>query len=50
MRYELGCCLKEKGENKAGIKPADQLYLHNNGRRLRLEFDCSQCRMRIYKA
>lgn len=50
LRYELGCCLKEKGENKAGIKPADQLYLHNNGRRLRLEFDCSQCRMRIYKA
>lgn len=50
LRYELGCCLKEKSENKAGIKPADQLYLHNNGRRLRLEFDCSPCLMRIYKA
>ena len=52
LRYELGCCL----HNKAGQKPPtvaidsrDNLVLHNNGRLFRLQFDCRECVMRIYK-
>ena len=58
LRYELGACLQHRpGGNAAGhpclerpIQPADRLFLLNNGRRLRLEFDCAQCQMRIYPA
>lgn len=52
LRYELGCCLQGKGtlKRKANIHPSDTLLLVNNGKRLRLEFDCRQCLMRIYKA
>lgn len=53
LRYELGCCLKSGGgggeKNPFGIAPTDKLVLHNNGRRFRLEFDCGECLMRIYK-
>lgn len=51
LRYELGCCLLDKNSNKApvDIKPTDTLILRNNDRRFRLEFDCRQCLMRIYK-
>ena len=51
LRYELGCCLQGKGsaKSKADIKPTDTLFLLNNGQRLRLEFDCRHCLMRIYK-
>ncbi len=51
LRYELGCCLQGKNTNKAmvDIKPTDILVLRNNDRRFRLEFDCRQCLMRIYK-
>lgn len=31
------------------IRPADTLCLVNNGRRFRLEFDCRQCLMRIFR-
>lgn len=50
--YELGCCLtgKSRGARQAEIKPGDELFLVNNGRRFRLEFDCRECLMRIYKA
>lgn len=52
LRYELGCCLQ--GKNSAPpiipLQPTDQLLLHNNGQHLRLDFDCRQCLMRIYKA
>ena len=52
LRYELGCCLtgKSRGARQAEIKPGDELFLVNNGRRFRLEFDCKECLMRIYKA
>lgn len=53
LRYELGCCLCNKaGQPKAmvTIKPSDGLVLHNNGKRFRLEFDCRECVMRIYKS
>jgi putative protease len=51
LRYELGCCLKgkSKGTPKVDIKPTDELILRNNDRRFRLEFDCKECLMRIYK-
>lgn len=50
LRYELGCCLqgKCKEPTKANIQPTDELILRNNDKHFRLEFDCSQCLMRIY--
>ncbi|MBO7101958.1 MAG: U32 family peptidase [Bacteroidales bacterium] len=53
LRYELGCCLQgknKKGETSGEIKPADTLLLRNQERLFRLEFDCFECLMRIYKA
>ena len=51
LRYELGCCLKGRGSKapKVDIKPGEGLVMHNNGQRLRLEFDCAACMMKIYK-
>lgn len=51
LRYELGCCLQGKNNNRptANIKPTDTLVLRNNDRRFRLEFDCSNCQMKIFK-
>ena len=51
LRYELGCCLQGKNSGKAlvDIKPTDTLILRNNDRHFRLEFDCRQCLMCIYK-
>ena len=50
LRYELGCCLKGKckGKPKVSLKASDSLVLRNNDHRFRLEFDCSECLMRIY--
>lgn len=50
LRYELGCCLKEKQDNPLDIKPTDTLVLRNNNHELRLAFDCGRCQMQIYKA
>lgn len=52
LRFELGCCLRGKGNGKrqADIKPTDTLMLHNNGHRFRLEFNCAACLMRLYSA
>ncbi len=52
LRFELGCCLlgKDNGHPQLNLKPSDTLTLRNNDRRFRLEFDCKQCLMRIYKA
>lgn len=51
LRYELGCCLRGKNRDgaKIDIRPADNLVLRNNDRCFRLEFDCLECVMRIYK-
>ena len=51
LRYELGCCLQGKNTfaPKVNIKPTDTLILRNNDRRFRLEFDCKECLMRIFK-
>ena len=45
LRYELGQCLHRNPDAVAG-----PLYLQNNGRWFRLEFDCSNCRMLLFAA
>jgi putative protease len=42
LRHELGLCPKQR----PGIRP-DPLFLLNNGRRLRLDFDCKSCEMTV---
>ncbi len=42
LRHELGICPKQC----PGTRP-DPLYLRNNGRRLRLDFDCRACEMTV---
>ena len=42
LRHELGLCPKQK----PGTRP-DPLFLRNNGRRLRLDFDCAACEMTV---
>ena len=51
LRYELGCCLQGKNSSKPqlDIKPTATLLLRNNDRRFRLQFDCRNCQMLIYK-
>ena len=51
LRYELGCCLQGKSNfaPKEDIRPTDTLVLRNNDRRFRLEFDCGNCQMLIFK-
>ena len=42
LRHELGLCPKQR----SGTRP-EPLYLRNNGRRLRLDFDCRTCEMTV---
>ena len=42
LRHELGMCPKQR----PGTRP-DPLFLVNNGRRLRLSFDCAACEMTV---
>lgn len=51
LRYELGCCLQGKNRGRAllPLEASDTLVLRNNDRLFRLEFDCRECLMRIYK-
>ena len=42
LRHELGLCPKQR----PGTRP-DPLFLLNNGRRLRLSFDCAACEMTV---
>lgn len=44
IRYELGICTKGKVAGNA-----ESLYLYNNGKRLRVDFDCQRCRMTVKK-
>ncbi len=50
IRFELGCCRCGKSQNRprVNIGRDEELYLLNNGRRYRLEFDCRECLMRLY--
>ena len=42
LRHELGLCPKQR----PGTRP-EPLFLLNNGRRLRLDFDCASCEMTV---
>ena len=44
IRYELGLCIKNNSSENSGFP----LYLENNGRTLKLEFDCRNCEMIIF--
>jgi putative protease len=44
IRHELGICLKEEAGKKAG----GPLFLENNGKKYRLQFDCKNCEMVIF--
>lgn len=41
IRREMGICLKRKGVDRG------ELYIRNNGRRFKLEFDCAACEMLV---
>ena len=46
IRCELGICPKRNaGSGRHIAASAEPLFLLNNGRRLRLEFDCRHCEM-----
>ncbi len=46
LRYSLGACVKHGGRKPEWKEP---LYLRlGDGRRFRLEFDCSHCQMNVY--
>ncbi len=49
IRYSLGWCKKYKNENRNGYTDVDgQLFLQlANGRRMRLDFNCGQCLMKV---
>ena len=48
LRYSLGACVKHGGHRPTWREP---LYLRlGDGRRFRLEFDCSNCQMNVYAA
>lgn len=43
LRYEIGQCLRQ---NTSSLP--EPLYLHNNGKWLRLHFDCHNCQMQLF--
>ena len=46
IRYSLGCCVKHGGQRPRWREP---LFLVSaDGRRFRLEFDCTKCQMNVY--
>lgn len=48
LRYALGACVKHGGRKPQFTEP---LFLRlGDGRRFRLEFDCSHCQMNVYAA
>ena len=47
IKHELGYCIRETKEPLPYTEP---LYLLHEGNRLRLEFDCAVCQMKIYQA
>lgn len=48
LRYELGQCLMHKCNKTVNPDYSETLYLTNNGRKFRLEFDCKKCEMQIW--
>ena len=50
LRYELGQCLKLKCNATVAPDYQGTLYLTNNGRRFRLQFNCQPCEMQVLAA
>ena len=50
LRFELGQCLMHKCNKTIDKDYANSLFLHNTGRRFRLEFDCKHCEMQVFYA
>ena len=50
IRRQWGYCLKSKQKPADAAKWKAPLYLQYRDTRLRLEFDCTRCEMRIYAA
>lgn len=48
LRYELGACLLHKCNNTVAPEYLGELFLENNGKRFRLQFDCKQCQMQLF--
>lgn len=44
LRYRMGQCLKKGGKSCSAVE-AGEWYLRNNGRTIRLRFDCANCEM-----
>lgn len=44
LKYELGWC---KNKQQAAAVPKEPLYLRTGGEKMRLQFDCKRCEMRI---
>ena len=49
IRHELGICLKDSSASSLRMTVAGPLYLVNNGKRYRLDFDCAACEMTVSK-
>ncbi|MBR7005285.1 MAG: U32 family peptidase [Bacteroidales bacterium] len=49
IRHELGICLKDSSASGLRMTVAGPLYLVNNGKRYRLDFDCAACEMTVSK-
>lgn len=47
LRYELGQCLMNKNNKQVAADYQGDLFLVNNGRRFRLQFNCKECEMQI---
>jgi 23S rRNA 5-hydroxycytidine C2501 synthase len=48
LKYYLGVCPRQKG--KKSVDFVEPLYLVNNGKKYRLNFDCGNCLMEIYNS
>lgn len=48
LRYEMGQCLKHKCNKEVSPDWQGNLFLLNNGIRLRLRFNCQRCEMQIF--
>jgi len=48
IRHELGMCRKAVKGKDEGLRMKDLFLRLADGRRFRLQFDCKQCRMKVY--
>ena len=46
IRYALGYCVKHGGQRPTWHEPLSLVL--GDGRRFRLEFDCTHCQMKVY--